>query len=240
MCVAAVSACAAGSEARDRELLVSAAASLTDVFGDFEAAFEEATPGVDVELNLAGSSALREQILAGAPADVFASADPEIMAELVEAGATASEPNMFATNELMIAVPEGNPAGVTGLEDFSDPDMLLGLCAQGVPCGDLARQSLASAGVEPSLDTEEPNVRALLVKIEAGELDAGITYATDVLASGDTVDGIDIPDDVNVIAEYPIAVVADAPNPVTARELVSFVLSETGQEILEGWGFGRP
>lgn len=239
LATALLTACSGGS-GTSQDLLVSAASSLTDVFADLEATFEEANPDVDVVLNLGGSSALREQILAGAPADVFASASASIMAEVVEAGETASSPETFASNMLQIAVPAGNPGEVEGLEDFADPGLLLGVCAEGVPCGDLAQAALSMAGVHPELDTREPNVRALLVKIEAGELDAGITYVTDVVAGGDSVEGIDIPDALNVGTDYPIAVLADAPNPAHARDFVSFVLSGPGREILESRGFGPP
>jgi molybdate transport system substrate-binding protein len=162
------------------------------------------------------------------------------MDEVVDAGETSSEPQVFALNRLQIAVPAGNPGRVSGLEDFSNADLLLGVCARGVPCGDFARQSLAKAGVDPELDTAEPNVRALLVKIEAGELDAGITYVTDVVASTGSVEGIEIPVGVNVTAEYPIAALADAPNPDMAADFVSFVQSEPGREILESRGFTTP
>ena len=160
------------------ELLVSAAASLTDAFAEIESAFEEANPDVDVVLNLGSSSALREQILEGAPADVFASANTSNMDQVAEAGELSGEAEIFATNSLQIAVPTGNPGGVTGLEDFAREELLIGLCAEDVPCGDFGRQALAKAGVIPSIDTNEPDVRALLTKIEAGELDAGITYVT--------------------------------------------------------------
>lgn len=237
----AVFGCREESNAGDpQELLVSAAASLTDVFGELEAAFEEANPGVDVILNLGGSSTLREQILAGAPADVFASANKSIMDEVVLAEETASEPEVFATNELQIALPAGNPGGVTGLEDFSDPELLIGLCAEGVPCGDFARMSLARAGIEAEPDTQEPNVRALLLKIAAGELDAGITYVTDVVASDDSVVGLRIPDEWNVRVDYPIAVLARARAPEAAADFVRLVSSETGRDILQTHGFGVP
>jgi molybdate transport system substrate-binding protein len=222
------------------ELFVSAAASLTDVFADMESAFEAANPGVDVVLNFAGSSSLREQILEGAPADVFASANMSNMNTVMEAGDVAGQPHTFASNLLQIAVPAGNPAGVTGLADFGRGDLLIGLCAEGVPCGDFAREALAKAGVVPAIDTNEPDVRALLTKIEAGELDAGITYVTDVASTGGSVDGIEIPPDENVRAEYPIAVLANAPNFAAAEAFVSFVLSAEGQAILEEYGFSSP
>ncbi len=221
------------------EVLVSAAASLTDAFAEVEAAFEDANPGVDVVLNLGPSSGLREQILEGAPADVFASANTSNMDQVVEAGENASEPEIFVTNLLQIAVPTGNPGGVVGLDDFANEALLIGLCAEDVPCGDFGRQALEKAGVTPSIDTNEPDVRALLTKIEAGELDAGITYVTDVLST-DGAEGVDIPEEFNVVAEYPIATLASAPNPEGGAAFVEFVLSEAGQEILTSYGFTSP
>lgn len=222
------------------EVLVSAAASLTDAFAEVESAFEAANPGVDVVLNLAGSSGLREQILEGAPADVFASANTSNMDQVAEAGEVASDPQIFVRNLLQIAVPAGNPAGVTGLEDFGRDELLIGLCAEDVPCGDFAREALANAGVTPAIDTNEPDVRALLTKVEAGELDAGITYVTDVASTDGAVEGVEIPEDLNAIAEYPIAVLANAPNPMGAAAFVDFVLSDEGQAILARYGFAAP
>ncbi|MGH8928097.1 MAG: molybdate ABC transporter substrate-binding protein, partial [Acidimicrobiia bacterium] len=221
-----VSACGIASvdDPAPREVLVFAAASLTDPFADVEAAFEEANPGIDVTLNLAGSSTLREQVLEGAPADVFASANTQNMGRLVEAGAVGGDQMVFVRNVLQIAVPTDNPGAVTDLADFARPELLIGLCAEGVPCGDFGRQALQKAGVEPAIDTFEPDVRALLTKLEAGELDAGIVYATDVLSS-DGVTGIEIPEEHNVIAEYLIAALVGAPNPSGAARFVSFVLS---------------
>jgi molybdate transport system substrate-binding protein len=221
------------------DLLVSAAASLTDAFADMESAFETANPGVDVVLNLGSSSSLREQILEGAPADVFASANTSNMDQVVEAG-EATGPEVFATNLLQIAVPAGNESGVTGLEDFANEALLIGLCAEDVPCGDFGRQVLDNAGVAPSIDTNEPDVRALLTRIEAGELDAGIVYVTDVLSTGGTVEGIDIPEEDNVVASYPIVALNDAPNPNAAAAYVAFVLSDEGQAILGDFGFSGP
>lgn len=219
------------------EVLVSAAASLTDAFAEAEAAFEAAHPGVDVVLNLGASSSLREQILEGAPADVFASADISNMDRVIAAGEVAGEAQIFARNLLQIAVPAGNPAGITGLGDFGRDELLIGLCAEDVPCGGFAREALANAGVSPAIDTNEPDVRALLTKVQAGELDAGIVYATDVNSADRGVEGVDIPDDQNVFADYPIAALANAPNPGAAATFVEFVLSAEGQEILAAYGF---
>jgi molybdate transport system substrate-binding protein len=212
---------------------------LTDALGEVEVLFETENPGIDVVLNLGSSSSLREQILEGAPVDVYASANSSNMAQVIEAGA-AENAIVFALNSLQIAVPEGNPAGIEGLEDFSDPSLLIGLCADSVPCGEFGRQVLANAGVTPSIDTNEPDVRALLTKIEAGELDAGITYVTDVLSTGGAVAGIEIPAEINVVAEYPVAVMTAAANPEAGRAFVSLLISEGGREILESYGFSSP
>lgn len=221
-------------------ILVFAAASLTDAFADIADAFEAAHPGASVELNLAGSSSLREQVLAGAPADVFAAADPAIVDELIDAGEVDDEPTVFATNRLAIAVPVGNPGAVAGLADFGNPELLIGLCAEPVPCGSLAREALASAGVEPAVDTEEPDVRALLTKIEAGELDAALVYRSDVATAADRVEGIELGSDGGPVASYPIAVLAGADDPVLADAFVAFVLGDEGRAILARHGFGPP
>lgn len=222
------------------EVVVSAAASLTDAIGDVEVGFEAANPDADVILNLGGSSALREQILAGAPVDVFASANLSNMDQVVVQDLTSSAPQVFTTNLLQIAVPHGNPAGVTGLEDLSDDNLLVGLCAEGVPCGDFARQVLDNAGVTAVIATNEPDVRALLTKVAADELDAGITYVTDVASTNGEVEGVDIPADVNVVAEYPVATLLEAPNPGGAEAFVAWVMSDAGQSILANHGFTSP
>ncbi|MGD2059757.1 MAG: molybdate ABC transporter substrate-binding protein [Acidimicrobiia bacterium] len=238
--VVALTGCGGRGGAAPETILVSAAASLTDAFREVEGAFEQANRDVDVILNLGGSSALREQILEGAPADVYASADIANMDRITEAEEAAAAPEVFATNLLQIAVPRGNPAGITGLEDFANESLLIGLCAEEVPCGEFARIALARAGVTASIDTSEPDVRALLTKIEVGELDAAITYVTDVASSAGSVQGIDIPGEVNVVAEYPITSLTNAPNPGGASLFVDFVLSDRGQAILRDYGFGAP
>lgn len=241
MAVLVTVACGGSPDGPDtrRELLVSAAASLTQAFQEMETEFERVTPEVDLILNLGGSSQLREQILSGAPIGVFASANPDIMQQVADAGYLDGPYRVFALNRMTIAVPRGNPAGVRGLEDLADEHLLVGLCTSTVPCGDFARRVLANAGVRPVADTEEPNVRALLTKVEAAELDVAVVYATDVVASG-RVEGIPIADDYNVTAEYPIAVLTGSPDPASAGGFVSFVLSAEGRRILDHHGFSLP
>lgn len=218
-------------------ITVFAASSLTDAFEEAAEAFEQAHPDVTVELNVAGSSALREQILAGAPADVFAAANPSNMDQVAEAGEVDGDAEVLVHNSLEIVVAAGNPGGVEGLEDFADDSLLIGLCAIEVPCGDFGREVLADAGVTPAPDTEEPDVRSLLTKVASGDLDAGLVYATDVESAGDAVEGIAIPDDVNVVADYPIAALAGAGEPEIAAAFVDYLLSDDGQAILTSYGF---
>ncbi|MCJ7726774.1 MAG: molybdate ABC transporter substrate-binding protein, partial [Acidimicrobiia bacterium] len=226
-------------EVRSEPLLVMAAGSLTKAFGDLEDAFEAGHAGIDVQVSTAASSFLREQILEGAPADVFASADLENMQLLIDAGMVAPDTVVFARNRMEIAIPAGNPAGVTGLDSFADPDLLIGLCAPQVPCGIFGRAVLDRAGIDASVDTAEPNVLFLLTKIEAGELDAGLVYATDV-ASSPLVEGIAIPPEWNVEASYPIAALSASDHPEGAAAFVAFVLSSEGRAILAAYGFLTP
>lgn len=229
-------ACATGSEG---DLLVSAASSLTDAFTEIEAGFEAEHPDIDVVLNLGATSTLRRQLLEGAPADVFASADAADMEEVAAAGLLSGPARVFATNRLQIAVRRGNPTGVTGLSDLADRHRVIGLCAATVPCGRLAGLALDSAGVIPSVDSEELNVRALLTKIASGEIDAGIVYESDVRAE-DGVDGIAIPPEHNPVNHYLIAALAETTDPEAAAAFVGYVLSPAGKEILSDHGLGAP
>jgi molybdate transport system substrate-binding protein len=215
-----VAACGTGADI----VTVSAASSLAEAFGEIERAFEAANPGVDVVLNLGGSSSLAAQIEAGAAVDVFATADGAHLA-----GIASGRP--FAGNDIVVATPPDNPGGMVGLEDFADPDLYLGLCAVGVPCGDLARRALRSAGVIADIDTEEPDVRSLVTKLLAGELDGGVVYRTDL----EGLFGIEIPLEHRASATYEIASLTGA-----GDEFVDFVLSDAGRSILLDHGFGTP
>ncbi len=233
---ALLAALVAGCGGSDDALVVSAASSLTDAFTEVERAFESEHPTVDVRLNLAGSATLREQILEGASVDVFASADEATMRAVAESfGVAATE---FASNQLRLAVAPGNPGGVRDLASLADPALFIGLCAPEVPCGAVAGRVLAAAGLQPAVDTLEASVRALVVKLEAGELDAALLYHTDVLAS-DLIEGVEV--DLGALADtsYFIAVLGDPPSP-WAVEFVEFVGSPAGRQILSRHGFGVP
>lgn len=220
--------------------MVFAASSLADAFADLAQTFEDSHPGTRIELSVGGSSALREQILDGAPADVFAAADQGIMAEVVEGGHTTDPPVVFATNTLTIAVPAGNPGRIDRLEDFARTELVTGICAPGVPCGQFADQVFTQAGIEPSIDTFEPNVGSLLAKVEAGELDGGIVYTTDIRRAGDRVEEVTLPDSVEVVAAYPITALRSGLSGGAAQEFVAFILSPEGEATLAAHGFSPP
>ena len=221
-------------------LTVLAAASLTDAMAVLEERFEAEHPRLEVVPVLGGSSALAAQVLAGSPADVLVTASPTTMATVVDAGAVDGEPVVVATNALRIAVPRGNPGGVTGLADLADPDRTVALCAPQVPCGAAAEQAFAAAGLVPAPDTLEQDVRAVLTKVVLGEVDAGLVYVTDVLAAGPDVAGIDLPPGAAVTTGYPAAVLAEAPSPAAAAAFVGLLTSDAGQAVLRDAGFGAP
>ncbi len=217
---------------------VFAAASLTGTFTALGHAFEAAHPGTTVRFSFAGSSALAQQILAGAPVDVFAAASPETMALVTGAAPTGREvPVVFARNRLEIAVPAGNPGRVTGLVDLTRPALRVALCAPQVPCGAAAAAVFAAAGLTPAPDTLEQDVKAVLTKVELGEVDAGLVYRTDVIAGGDAVRGIDFPQSSAAVTEDPIVALPDAPNAAAAQAFVDLVRSAQGRAVLAAAGF---
>jgi molybdate transport system substrate-binding protein len=216
---------------------VLAAASLTDAFTAIGEAFEEAHPGTTVRFSFAGSQQLATQALEGAPADVLASADGEQMQRVVDGGAVAEEPTIFTGNRLAIAVEPGNPRDVRSVADLADPSLAVVLAAEAVPAGQYARQLLEARGVTVAPVSLEADVRSALAKVSLGEADAAIVYASDVVAAGDEVAGVTIPDGDNVVARYPVAVLADAPSADGARDFVAFAQSTAGQDLLAAHGF---
>lgn len=236
-----LTACGANPQDKDGrpsgELTVFAAASLTEAFTEIGKDFEQANQGVTVKFNFAGSSTLAQQLARGAPAGVFASANPKQMGKVADAGLAAGEPAIFTRNTLQIVVPKGNPAGVTGLADFGKEDLALAVCAPEVPCGALAQELFDIAGVEPVPDTRERDVKAVLTKVSLGEADAGLVYRTDVASANGDVSGIDFPEAAKEANDYPIAVLKDAPNGPAAQEFVDYVRSGAGQQVLAKFGF---
>lgn len=235
----AASATASPSPAVSGTINVFAAASLTGSFEQIATAFEAANPGTDVVFNFGASSALAQQVVSGAPVDVFAAASPATMKAVTDAG-DASAATVFVRNRLQIAVPPSNPGKVTGLADFAKPALKIALCAPKVPCGTAAAKAFKAAGLTPSVDTEEQDVKAALSKVTLGEVDAALVYQTDVLAAGTKVKGIAFPEADKAINDYPIAVTTDAKNAGGAAAFVAYVLSPEGQAVLAAAGFDSP
>ena len=241
--VAAVAGCSAPAHANDREITVFAAASLREVLEDLSKVFETKT-GVKVHVNLAGSQELRTQIENGAKPDVFASADQKHMDALVTAK-LAGAPRTFARNTPVIIVPKGNPAKVASFDQLvSAKKIVIGVLE--VPIGNYTLQILDKAGADfkqkvlANVASRELNVRQVLAKVTLGEADAGIVYRTDAMAGKDKVEIIDIPAKVNVVAEYPVAVMTKAPQPAAAKAFVDLLLSGDGQKRLAAAGFVAP
>ncbi|MET1051742.1 MAG: molybdate ABC transporter substrate-binding protein, partial [Mycetocola sp.] len=198
-------------------------------------------PGASVTLSFAGSSDLVTQIVEGAPADLFASADETTMQVLVDRELVDTESLVtVATNALQIAVAPTNPQGITGLADLVDPDVATVVCAPQVPCGAAAAAVEKAAGVRITPVSEELSVTAVLGKVTSGEADAGLVYVTDVLAAGNAVDGIPFPESRQAVNTYPVAVLKDAPNADVARAFVAFVAGPTGRRVLADAGFTPP
>ena len=238
-CAGADATDAASTDAASTTVTVFAAASLTRVFDDLAEGFEARHPGTDVVLSSGGSGALAQQILAGAPADVFASAAEAPMQTVVRAG-LAEPPAVFATNTLQLVVPAGNPAEVSGLDDLARPALRVALCDVSVPCGAATADLLARAGVAPAPDTLEADVTSVVTKVMLGEVDAALVYRTDAIAAGDAVEAIDAPGAASVVTRSPIAVMSDAASPDAAAEFVAFVTGPDGRAALDAAGFGAP
>ncbi|MGK8490088.1 molybdate ABC transporter substrate-binding protein [Nocardia asiatica] len=219
---------------------VFAAASLTETFTELGRRFEAAHPGVRVVYSFGASSALAEQIIQGAPADVFASAAPKNMQQVVDKGEVTAAPATFVRNRLEIAVPQGNPAAITGLADFGKTEPKIALCAVQVPCGAAAEKVFQVAGIDPRPDTREADVRAVLTKVKLGEVDAALVYRTDVRAGGAQVQGIAFPEADKAVNDYPVAPLAHAPNAAAAAAFVEFVRSEQARVVFTAAGFDTP
>lgn len=228
-----------GAPAVRGTVTVFAAASLTGSFTQLGKDFQAANPGTAVTFNFGASSALAQQIVAGAPADVFAAASPATMRTVTDAG-DAVGPQVFVRNRLQIAVPPGNPGRVTGLADFAKAPLKIALCAAEVPCGAAATKVFTASGIRAAPDTLEQDVKAALSKVQLGEVDAALVYRTDVLAAGTKVTGIAFPEADLAVNDYPIATLADAPNDAAAKAFLTYVLSLEGQRVLAAAGFDSP
>ena len=242
---------AAEAPVEARTLTVLAAASLTESFTELGLLFEAQNEGVTVALSFAGSQALAEQLGQGAAADVFASANTKYMTAVVDAGrVNADDAQTFAYNKLVVIYPKDNPGELTQLQDLAKSGLMIILADETVPVGKYSQEFLDKASADESFGSDfkdnvlanvvsfEDNVKAVVTKISLGEADAGIVYVTDITAdAAESIDKLDIPDELNTIGTYPIAPVADSQNADLAASFVSFVLSDEGQAVLAKYGF---
>lgn len=221
------------------DLTIYAAASLATAFDELATQFEQRHPQLDVRpIVYDGSSTLATQLLEGAPADVFAAADEASMAKVTDAG-LADDPQLFATNTLVLATPVDDPGGVGSLADLADEGVTVVLCAPEVPCGAASQRLLAKAGVTITPASFEQNVTAVLTKVAAGEADAGLVYVTDVHGRADVRSIVPTGAD-DVVNRYPIAALENAANPHAAAAFAEFVRAPEGQAVLGELGFGKP
>ncbi len=229
-------------------LTILAASSLTDAFGQLGKTFEQQNPGTTVRTSFGASSDLLAQIQQGAPADVFASAAEEEMNTAVKDGLVSGKPVVFVKNREVVMVPSDNPPNIKSLEDLSNPGIRLVLAEEGVPAADYAVEILGKANkvygsgfkkkVLSNVVSREADVRASVSRVALGDADATFGYASDYTPDvRDKVRVVRIPEDLNVIATYPIAALKDAKDPELARRWVGLVASEEGQRVLEKWGF---
>ncbi|MCX2728226.1 molybdate ABC transporter substrate-binding protein [Thermomicrobium sp. 4228-Ro] len=230
------------------KLVVFAASSLLEPFQEIGQEFQRQT-GTTVEFNFAGSAQLVAQLQQGALADVIALADLQNMHKAQDLGLVRGAPVLFARNRLVIVVPKENPAGIEQVADLARPGVKVVLAHENVPVGKYAREMLARASQQPgygadfservlgNVVSQEVNVKQVLAKVALGEADAGIVYATDVKAAASEVRTVTIPDELNVVACYPIAIGAGSRVPEQAARFVDFVRSEAGRAVLERSGF---
>jgi molybdate transport system substrate-binding protein len=228
----------AAAQGGGQTLTVLAAASLTETFTNLEKQFEADHPGVDVKLNFAGSSDLAQQIVNGAPADVFAAASDATMKTVTDAGLANGTPKIFATNVLQIATAPGNPKGIASFADLAKPDLKVVVCAPQVPCGAAAAKLEQATGVDIKPVSEESDVKSTLGKVTSGDADAGLVYVTDVDAAGGSVEGVSFTEAAQATTNYPIAVLKNAPQAQLAQQFEDVVTGDAGHRVLEDAGFG--
>ena len=231
------SSAAASAPAPAGTLAVFAAASLKATFTQIGTIFQTENPGSTVTFNFAGSSDLVTQLTAGAPADVFASADTNNMTKATTANLVSGAPANFATNILTIVTPPGNPAGVTSFADLAKPGLNVVVCAQQVPCGAATATVEKNTGVTLTPVSEENSVTDVLGKVTSGQVDAGLVYVTDAKNAGDKVTEVTFPEAAVVVNVYPIATLTAATQPALATKFVDLVVGPEGQQVLAAAGF---
>ena len=235
----------AGSTALAGDLVVSAAASLTNAFKDIGQSYEAQYPGSKVLLNFGASGALLQQMAKGAPADVFASADQETMDAAQKQGlVAAADRRDFVRNSLVVIVPVDGKAAMARLEDLGHADIkrvAIGHPAS-VPVGRYTQGALEAARLWPAVQAKAimtQSVRQSLDYVARGEVEAGFVYATDAALMKDKVRvAFSVPLAVDI--RYPMAKTANSAHAEDASRFIAFVMSPAGQAILAKYGFLKP
>lgn len=245
--VLGATACSPGGSDRDdtadtsepgpeQRLTVLAAASLTETFTELARELEAEQPGVEVTLAFDSSATLAQQALEGAPADLLATADTRTIESAADALAAA--PEVFATNTLVLVVPAGNPAGIESLDDLAGATFVT--CVETAPCGASWAALADQQDVEAEPASLEVDVKAVLARVVADEVDAGVVYATDAVAAGDAVETLDLPGAEQQVTSYALGLLTQSSQPGLAQDFADLVLGETGQRVLTDAGFGPP
>ena len=227
------------------ELTVSAAASLTQAFQDMGRQFEAQHPGITVKFNFGASGALLQQIVNGAPVDVFASADTDTMDKAVAKKAVnAADVKVFTSNHLVLVTPANSLAVITQLVDLKKPDIkrfAMGLPAS-VPAGLYAQGALDKAGLWKDVKDKvisTQNVRQALDYVARNEVDAGFVYASDAqLMAGKVKVAFQVATTAPI--HYPMAKVSATKQADEASKFITFVLSQAGQSVMKKHGFTAP
>ena len=236
-----LAACSSSSESQQQTTLnVYAASSLATPFAYAGLAYEKEHPDVKVQFNLGASSDLARFVQEGAPADVFASADITNMNKVESQDLLDSQSFIFATTYLEIIVEKGNPLNISSLQDLADPDLIFVTTNPEVPIGKYTAEVLEKAGVTVTPDSFESNVKGIMLKVARGEADAGIVYHSEVIASDGQVEGVEIPTEFNIVAEFPIGIIKNSANKKEAQSFIDYLLSPEGQSLLTQYGFQTP
>ena len=237
---AVLSACSTTPSVSNDAITVFAASSLKSVFGKLAGQFEKANPGTKVNVSFAGSSDLVTQLVQGAPADVFASADEKNMDKAVDAGLVTGKPAIFATNTLTIVTGPGNPKGIASLADLTKPGVTVVICAPQVPCGAAAQKVQDAAGLKLRPVSEESAAADVLGKVVSGQADAGLVYVTDANSAGEKVGAVPFPESRNAVNSYPITALRESKSPAVAQMFVDLVTGPDGERALTEAGFVVP
>ncbi len=237
------------SEPLAGQLTVFAAASLTEAFEEIRSALQAANPDLEITFNFAGSQALATQLTQGADADVFASANSTQMKAAQDGGVIVGDPVVFTRNRLVIVVPKDNPGAITQPGDLAKSGLKIVIAAPDVPVGKYTLEMLDKMSADPSFGgdfrskveanvvSHEDNVKQVVTKVQLGEADAGVVYVTDITADvAADVASVEVPEQLNVIAEYPIALVANG-NSALGQDFIDYLFSEDGQQTLIAHGF---